>query len=79
MGINISYKDSIEHIEMLLSCLSKYVEISNRQGTNDINVACENLVILLLNSTYGYRLEPELFINPSQTDPKSRRHTLTSL
>lgn len=57
MRIPISYKDSIEHIEKMLSCLSKYIEISNHQGTNDINVTCENLVILLLNSAYDYKLE----------------------
>lgn len=57
MRIPFSYKDSIEHIEKMLSCLSKYIEISNQQGTNDINVACENLVIMLLNSAYDYKLE----------------------
>lgn len=52
-----SYRDCIEHIEKMLSCLSHYIEISNSQGTNDINVACENLVLMLMNSVYGYKLE----------------------
>ena len=51
------YTDSIEHIEKMLACLSRYIEISNSQGTNDINVACENLVLMLMNSVYGYKLE----------------------
>ena len=52
-----SYRDSVEHIENMLACLSHYIEISNSQGTNDINVACENLVLMLMNSVYGYKLE----------------------
>lgn len=52
-----SYISSREHIERMLSCLSGYIKISNSQGTTDINVACENLVILLMNSAYGYKLE----------------------
>lgn len=48
---------SKEHIERMLSCLSEYIKICNSQGTTDINVACENLVILLMNSAYGYKLE----------------------
>lgn len=57
MKISTSYRDSVEHIEKMLSCLSHYIEISNSQGTNDINVACENLVLMLMNSVYGYKLE----------------------
>lgn len=57
MKISTSYRDSVEHIEKMLSCLSHYIEISNTQGTNDINVACENLVLMLMNSVYGYKLE----------------------
>lgn len=57
MKKSTSYKDSVEHIEMMLSCLSHYIEISNSQGINDINVACENLVLMLMNSVYGYKLE----------------------
>lgn len=41
----------------MLACLSRYIEINNSQGTNDINVACENLVLMLMNSVYGYKLE----------------------
>lgn len=57
MKMATSYRDCIEHIEKMLSCLSHYIEISNSQGTNDINVACENLVLMLMNSVYGYKLE----------------------
>lgn len=57
MKKSTSYRDSVEHIEKMLSCLSHYIEISNSQGTNDINVACENLVLMLMNSVYGYKLE----------------------
>lgn len=57
MKILTSYGDSVEHIEKMLSCLSHYIEISNTQGTNDINVTCENLVLMLMNSVYGYKLE----------------------
>lgn len=57
MKKSTSYTDSIEHIEKMLACLSRYIEISNSQGTNDINVACENLVLMLMNSVYGYKLE----------------------
>lgn len=57
MKKSTSYKDSVEHIEKMLSCLSHYIEISNSQGTNDINVTCENLVLMLMNSVYGYKLE----------------------
>lgn len=57
MNTQQSYMDSIEHIKKMLSCLSEYINICNTQGTNDINVACENLAIILLNAVYGYRLE----------------------
>ncbi len=53
----VTYDESIKHIEQLLSCLSSYIELSNAQGTSDINVSCENLAVLLLNSVYGYKLE----------------------
>lgn len=53
----LSYVESIQHIQKMLSCLANYIGISNSQGTTDINVACENLVILMMNSVYGYKLE----------------------
>lgn len=57
MKKSTSYRDSVEHIKKMLACLSRYIEINNSQGTNDINVACENLVLMLMNSVYGYKLE----------------------
>ncbi len=57
MRYPVTYDESIRHVEQLLSCLSTYVGLSNSQGATDINVSCENLVILLLNSVYGYKLE----------------------
>ncbi len=57
MKFPVTYDESIRHVEQLLACLSTYVELSNSQGTSDINVSCENIAVLLLNAAYGYKLE----------------------
>jgi hypothetical protein len=41
----------------MLGCLTNYVSLSNRQGCTDVNVACENLVLGMMNIVYNYKLE----------------------
>ena len=42
---------------MMLGCLVRYVSLSNDRGYTDVNVACENLVLGMMNIVYGYKLE----------------------
>lgn len=46
-----------DQIRRMLGCLVNYVSLSNSQGYTDVNVACENLVLGMMNLVYNYRLE----------------------
>lgn len=50
-------KEIIDHIILMLGGLEHYISISNNQGFIDINVACENLVLGMMNIIYDYKLE----------------------
>lgn len=50
-------KDIISHINCMLGCLENYIAIENSQGFTDINVACENLILGMMNIVYDYNLE----------------------
>lgn len=50
-------QDIIDNIMKMLGCLEYYISISNTQGYTDINVACENLVLRMMNIVYDYNLE----------------------
>lgn len=50
-------KDIISHINCMLGCLENYIAIDNGQGCTDINVACENLILGMMNVIYDYNLE----------------------
>lgn len=50
-------QDIIDNIMKMLGCLEYYISISNTQGYTDINVACENLVLRMMNMVYDYNLE----------------------
>lgn len=50
-------KDILDHIRKMLGCLGNYVSLSNDQGYTDVNVACENLVLGMMNIVYNYKLE----------------------
>lgn len=50
-------QDIIDNIMKMLGCLEYYISISNTQGYTDINVACENLVLGMMNIVYDYNLE----------------------
>lgn len=49
--------DILDHIRKMLGCLENYVSLSNDQGCTDVNVACENLVLGMMNIVYNYKLE----------------------
>lgn len=47
----------INNISKILDSLGNNISISNPQGYTDINVACENLVLRMMNIVYDYNLE----------------------
>lgn len=49
--------DILDHIKKMLGCLGNYVSLSNDQGYTDVNVACENLILGMMNIVYNYKLE----------------------
>lgn len=55
--MKLSHIERTTHIEQILSEVCSYVKLNNSVGHYDTNLFLEDLVLLLLNETFGYQLE----------------------
>ena len=55
--MKLSHIERTTHIEQILSEVCSYVKLNNSVGHYDTNLFLEDLVLLLLNESFGYQLE----------------------
>lgn len=55
--MKLSHIELTAHVKQILSEVCSYVKLNNSVGHYDTNLFLEDLVLLLLNETFGYQLE----------------------